>query len=479
MMKTNNHLNFTGMLLVLLLGLEACKAPQVVLKEANSVFPAQFTPAMADNMDSSQVDWRTYFNDDYLNALIDSSLRNNQEFNILLQEIEISRNEVLERSGDYQPMVRIGGGAGAEKPGRFTRDGAVEHSLEIDEGKAFPEPLGDFILGANASWEVDIWRKLRNARDAAQFRYMAQTEGKNLLITVLISEIAEAYYELMALDNLQVIINQNVVIQRDALEKVRQLKEFAQANQLAVNRFEAQLLNTQNQQYTIRQRMIETENRIRFLVGVYSEDIPRHSENLMGISVDSLRAGIPSQLLDNRPDIRKAALEMEAAKLDVQSARASFFPQLDLRAGIGFQAFNPGFLFNPESLVFNAAGDLMAPVINRKAIQARFNMATAFQIQSVFAYEQTLLQAYTDVLNQMNKLENFSQGLDIKSREVEVLVESVDVANNLFQFAKADYVEVLLTQEEVLDAQMELVETKLKQLQAKVQLYRALGGGWN
>jgi outer membrane protein TolC len=120
----------------------------------------------------------------------------------------------------------------------------------------------------------------------------------------------------------------------------------------------------------------------------------------------------------------------------------------------------------------------MAPLINGKAIQAQFNMASAQQIQSVFAYEQTILNAYTDVINQMAKLENYTHSFDTKSREVEVLRQSVEVANSLFQFAKADYVEVLLTQEEALDAEMELVEIKLSQLQAKVELYRALGGGW-
>lgn len=466
-------------MLIALMAFTACKAPSVVFHETQMEVPSYFDPSMVDSITMADVNWKTYFMDDYLEALIDSSLARNQELQIVLQEIEVSRSEVLERAGEYLPFVTTGGGIGAEKPGRYTRDGAVEHALEIEEGRHFPEPLGDYFFGASASWELDIWRRLRNAKDAAQFRFLAQTEGKNLLVTVLISEIAEAYYELMALDNLNIIIGQNLVIQREALDKAIRLKEFAKANQLAVNRFEAQLLNTQNQQFDIRQRMVETENRIRYLVGGYLDTIPRHSDRLMEISLDSIRAGVPPDLLNNRPDIRKASYEMAAAKLDIKVARANFFPRVDLRAGIGFQAFNPSFLFNPESLVFNAAGDLMAPLINRKAIQAQFNIASAHQIQSVFQYEQSLLQAYTDVLNQMNKLENYSESLDTKSREVEVLMQSVDVADNLFQFAKADYVEVLLTQEEVLDAQMELVETKLKQLQAKVHLYRALGGGWN
>jgi multidrug efflux system outer membrane protein len=426
----------------------------------------------------AQINWHDYFADNDLSALIDTALLHNQELNIVLQEIEISKSEVLEKKGEYLPFVDIGLGVGTEKTPRFTRNGSVEHNLEIDDGKAFPEPLNDFSIGANMSWEIDIWRKLRNAKDAAQIRYLAQTEGKNFLVTQLIAEVAESYYELKALDNLLKIINRNVSIQTEAYEKVKNLKEYAKTNQLVVNRFQAQLLNTQNQQYTIRQKITELENKIAFLTGTYSNDVNRNSDDFMELSLDSLQVGVPAQLLTNRPDIRKTELEMAAAKLDVKAARANFFPKVDLTAGLGFQAFNPKYLFNPESLLLNAAGELMAPLINRAAIKAHYNQASAVQIQSVYAYEQTLLQAYTDVLNQLAKLHNYSSSLTTKFNEVTVLEESVSIANDLFQYAKADYVEVLLTQEEVLDAEMELVETKLKQINTKVQMYRALGGGW-
>ena len=182
--------------------------------------------------------------------------------------------------------------------------------------------------------------------------------------------------------------------------------------------------------------------------------------------------------MQNRSDIRQAEYQLQAAKLDVLVARADFYPNLDISAGIGFQAFKPGFLLEPESILFSLAGDLIAPLINKKAIRARYNMASATQIQAVYQYEQTVLNAFTDVLNQLTKLENYSNSFATKQREVDILGESVNIANSLFRYAKADYVEVLLTQEEVLDAKMELVETKLLQLQAKVQIYRALGGGW-
>lgn len=465
--------------LLLLSGLASCGLPKVAMKQADPSVPERFTAQRAaDSTSVAAINWRAYFADPRLVGLIDTALQNNQELNIVLQELIVRQNEVLEKSGEYLPFVQVGAGAGAEKPGRFTRDGVVEHSLEIEEGRPFPEPLGDFQFGAVASWEVDIWRKLRNARDAAQLQYLAANEGRNFLISNLIAEIAESYYELMALDNLLEIINSNAVIQEEALRKVIIQKENAKANQLVVNRFEAQLLNTRNLQYEIRQRIVETENRINFLVGRYPAAIDRNATGFMGMEIDSIQSGIPARLLQNRPDIRQAEYELEAANLNVLVARADFYPRLDISSGVGFQAFNPSFLLNPESVLFNLAGDLTAPLINKKAIQARYNMASATQIQAVYQYEQTVLNAYTDVLNQLAKLDNYGNSLVTKQREVDILSESVNIANSLFQYAKADYVEVLLTQEEVLDAKMELVETKLQQLQAKVAIYRALGGGW-
>lgn len=354
----------------------------------------------------------------------------------------------------------------------------MEHELNIEPGTSFPEPLTNLQLGLTASWELDVWRKLRNARDAAEFRWIAQVEERHFLLTQVVAEMAEAYYELVALDNLLDIIQRNLEIQTNALEKMRFLKQSAKANQLAVNRFEAQLLNTQNQRFAIRQRIAQTENRMRFLLGNYVDSIPRNSVRWEQFEEDVPSPGIPSQLLAHRPDIRSVEQELIAARLDVKVARAQFYPDVTLLAGMGFEAFRPEFLIQPESIMYRMAGDLVAPLINRKAIRAQYQRANAVQLQTVYEYQQTVLLAHTDVLNQLAALDNYAQSFDTKRKEVAVLNHSVDVANSLFQFAKADYVEVLLTQEEVLDAQKELVETQLKHWHAKIGLYRALGGGW-
>lgn len=462
---------------VAVLLLNSCNLFNGTVREAKVQLPTRYGQS-ADTTGIGDIKWRSYFDDPNLVALIDTALKNNQELNIIQQEIEIRKNEIMSRQGDYLPSLQLGVGSGFEKSGQYTRNGAVEEQLNIRKGQPFPEPLGDLSLGAVATWEVDVWKKLHRAKDAAAQRYLASVEGKNFLVTQLVSEIAETYYDLLALDNLLTTINENIVIQSSALNSVKLQKESAKATQLAVSRFQAQLLKTTNLQYEVKQRIVEAENRINFLTARYPAPIQRSSTVFLSMPVDTLQAGVPSQLLVNRPDIKQAELQLKAAKLDVQVAKANFYPSLNIRSGLGFNAFNPAFLINPQSLAYNLAGDLMAPLINRKALKASYFSSKSSQLQAVYNYEQSVLNAFVDVQNQMAKMDNYTSSFDVKSQEVAILNQAVDVANSLFNSARADYVEVLLTQEEALQAKLELIEIKGKLLSGKVNLYRSLGGGW-
>lgn len=476
MINKNISLCFIGALL--LCCFSSCKIPEMALRKENRYVPESFN-ASADTSNPAGISWRAYFGDPNLVALIDTALQNNQELNITLREIEIGSNEVMVRKGEYRPFVQLMGGVGFEKDGRYTRHGAVDEQLTIKEGKKIPEPLPDMMIGAFASWEIDVWKKLRNAKKAAVLRYLSSIEGKNYLITRLIAEISSSYYELLALDNQLEIIQRNIEIQENALHIIKQQKEYAKATQLAVNRFEAQLLHTQNLQYAIRQQIIETENRLNYLAGRFPQTIKRNASDIIQYGTETVHAGIPSRLLENRPDIRRAEMELEASKLDVSIARASFYPSFRLTAGIGLQAFNAAYLVKPESILYNLAGDLVAPLVNKNAIKAAFATANARQAQAVYEYERTILNAHIEVLNQLSRIENFSKSEETTSKEVEILTQSITISNNLFRSARADYMEVLLTQREALESRIDLVEIRLKRQLAKVNIYQALGGGWN
>lgn len=462
-----------------LLAFTGCKAPSVAQKIANNELPESYN-GLQDSTNTGKISWKDYFTDPNLNALIDTALANNQELSIMLQEIEIAKNEVRERRGEYLPFVGFKGGAEVEKVGRYTRNGAVEATTEIRPGEEFPEPLSDYSVGLQATWELDVWKKLRNAKKAAVSRYLGSIEGRNFMVTNLIAEIANSYYELLALDNELAIINQNIEIQSKALRIVKLQKEAAQATELAVRRFQAEVFSTQSLRFDTQQKITETENKINFLVGRLPQPIKRNSEIFNDLVPETVYAGLPSQLLQNRPDIRQAELELEASKLDVKVAKARFYPSLGMSAGIGLQAFNPSYLTKtPESLLYSLVGDITAPLINRNAIKASYYSANAKQLQAVYAYERTILNAYFEVTNQLSNLDNLEKSYGLKEQEVEALTQSIEISNTLFRSARADYMEVLLTQRDALESKFELVETKVKQMNAFVHIYRALGGGWN
>ena len=464
---------------LILLAFTACTTPDLVQRTAKTNVPETYRETK-DTTNTAKVKWRQYFTDVYLNELIDSALNNNQELNITLQEIDISNNEVSARKGEYLPFVNLGVATGVDKVGRYTRNGALEANNEIKPGREFPEPLGDFMVGAFASWEVDIWHKLRNSKKAALTRYLSSIEGRNFMVTNLIAEIANSYYELLALDNQLDIVNQNIEIQGSALEVVKLQKAAARVTELAVRKFQAEVYNTRSLQFQIQQDIYETENRINFLVGRYPQSVERNAANFNDLVPSVIQAGVPSQLLSNRPDIKKAELELMAAKLDVEVARARFYPSLGINAGVGFQAFSPSLLLKtPESLLFSLAGDLMAPLINKNEIKATYFNANAKQIQAVYDYEQTILNAYIEVANQLSNIDNLKSSYDLKAQEVEALIQSVTIAGDLFKSARADYMEVLLTQRDALESRFELVETKKQQMNTMVNIYKALGGGWN
>jgi outer membrane protein TolC len=210
----------------------------------------------------------------------------------MLQEIEIAKNEVSAKKGEYLPSVGVKVGAGVDKVSRYTNIGAMEKNTEIEPGREMPEPLFDFGVGVQAQWETDIWGKLHNATKAQLQRYFASVEGKNFMVTHLIAEIADSYYELLALDNELMVINENVKIQNDALVVVNDLKKNARSNKLAVKRFEAQILKTQGMQYDIKQKITETENRINYLVGRFPQPVQRDQQSFDKLVPQTVYTGI-------------------------------------------------------------------------------------------------------------------------------------------------------------------------------------------
>lgn len=456
--------------------LSSCQIPDLCGPEPGRCMPSDFN-GTSTLQSSALVGFEEFFDDSTLTRLICEGLNGNQELKILWQEVQIANNEVTKRRGAIFPFVTLGTRAGLEKSSTFTRAGAVDSQLNLS-GHPFPDPLPDFLVAANVTWEVDIWRALRNARDAATLRYLGTMEGRNYVVTRLVAEIAENYYALIALDKRLETLDATIALQEQSLEVAEAKKAAAQGTELGVQRFTAEVEKNRSEKLIVRQEIIEVENRINFLLGRFPQPVERPSVDFIELSLNSLQVGVPSQLLLNRPDIRKAERELAAAGLDVQVARARFYPTLTLTGGVGYDAFNPKYLFmTPDALIANLAGDLVAPLINKSAIKADYQTANAVQLEAIYNYQRTILNAFTEVINRVSMVENYTQSIEIKKRQLEALELSVEKASSLFQFAEAEYIEVLFAQRDLMDARMVLIETKRQQLSAIINAYQALGGG--
>lgn len=484
-----------------LLILPSCHLPKLRLAEPGAALPAgfnygaagsesssalvaavggagavNFTSRAPSSENSAHLGIEEFYKDTPLVRLIQQALAGNRELKMLDEEVQIAGNEILARQGAYLPFVTFGASAEAEKPSRYTRAGAVESNLDILPGRSFPSPLPNYRTAFNLFWELDIWRELRNARDAAAQRYVAASERRNSFVTRLVAEVAENYYRLLALDQRLVTLDQTIAIQEQSLEMAKAKKEAGRGTELPVQRFLAEVSKNQSEKLIVKQEIIEVENRINLLVYRSPEPVERAQTGFFDLDIP-LNIGLPAQLLQNRPDIRQAERELAAAGLDVKVARAHFFPSMSIRAGIGFEAFNPRYLFNPEALIYNAAGELVAPLINRKAIRAEYLSANAKQLESVYNYQLVILSAFTEVVNRVSMVENYRKSIEIKRQQLESLEASVDTATKLFQNARVEYIEVLFAQRDLLDARTVVIETKKQQLSAIVNAYQALGGG--
>ncbi|MCU0318993.1 MAG: efflux transporter outer membrane subunit [Flavobacteriales bacterium] len=432
----------------------------------------------ADSTSGATIAWREHFNDPVLIALIDTALRNNPDRLIALQRVEAARAQVRGAKGALLPEVGVAASAGVRKFGLYTMDGAGNITTEITPGQIVPIDLPDYFGAFTATWEVDVAGRLRNLKRGAQARLIASAEGANWVTSQLVAEVAATYYDLLALDNELAVARRTIASQEEALEVITAQKETGRANELAVEQFTAQLLSVQALARMIEQDIRETENGLNFLLGRYPQPIARDPQALLS-ALPLLSAGVPSQLLSNRPDIREAAMNVEAARFDLKAAKAAFYPTVTLTAHYGLQAFSTEYLFQtPSSLAYGLLGGLTAPLINRAAIEAEFRGAKAEQIGALHDYQRSLLNGVVEVSNALANVRTLQEVDSLKSRQSEVMVRSVETATELYGAARAEYLEVLFAQQNALQAQLELFDVKRRQRFATVDLYRALGGGW-
>lgn len=432
-----------------------------------------------DTTNVADINWRAFFTDSLLIQLIDTALLYNPDLQMAAQRIEAARASFRFQTGELFPKISASLNGGIRKFGLYTMDGAGNIVTEITPGQWVPIHLPDINPGFLAQWEIDLWGKLRNLRKSALANMMSTNEIRSLVISSLVSDIALSYYELQALDAELNIIQQTIVKQQEALDVIQLQKDAARANELAVQQFTAQLLGTKAMEKEVLQQITLVENRINFLIGRFPQPVARTAMVTQISTTHMLNAGIPSQLLENRPDIKAARFQVEASRFNVKAAKAAFFPNINITAGVGYQAFDPKLLFmTPASLAYSAIGSLVAPLINMNALKAQFRKAKAEQISSMYEYQKSILNGFTEVVNELSNIRNLTDNTSFKKQQSDVMQQAVVTSRELYRAGRANYLEVLVAQQNALMVNLELVNVQLRQKKAHVNLYKALGGGW-
>ncbi|MDN3586147.1 TolC family protein [Pedobacter aquatilis] len=424
--------------------------------------------------------WKAVFTQPDLRSLIDTTLKNNLSIQSGVQRVLVAGlNLRLSRSKLY-PSLSAGISAGIDHYGDYTMNGVGNYdtnfSDNLNDKQRIPSPTPDYFAGFRSSWEIDIWGKLSEKKRAAYNRYLSSQAGLQWYKTQIISQVAELYYELTALDKRLEILQRNILLQNKGLEIVEAQMAGGRATALAVSQFKAQRMATQGRQFEIRQAINRIENELNMLMGRYRGKPGRDTSAITKVLPREVYAGIPAKVILSRPDVREAELQLAASKADVNAARKAFLPTLTLDAYAGYNSFKLPLLFSPASMAAGFLGGLSAPLLNRAALKNSSEVANSAQLSAFYNYQGRIIKAYQEVSVQLSAIENYKQAYRFKSNEVEELKKAVSTANDLYLSGYASYLEVIVAQRSVLDAEMQQVDLKQKSYSSLINLFRALGG---
>lgn len=460
-----------------LLFLSSCKTTEKI--ENKIVKIPQLYHFEKDTLNSGILNYRDYFKDQKLIHLIEIGLQNNFDLLEASQNIAIAKNRFKIQESKLFPMIGAQITSSQSRISNYTAEGAGNKNTEIETNQYIPNPLSNYGMGLYANWEIDLWGKLKNGKKAAYSRYFAQNEFKKWITSSIVAKISTQYYELLALENELKVIEETLRLEEEALFILQLQKESGKANALAVKQFEAEISNSISKKINVLQRRIETENDLNIILGRFKEPIGITNASFLDETITKVNIGTPKDLLVNRPDIKQAEYELLASKCDVIAAQKAFLPSLNIGGQMGFQAYKSSLIFStPESWIYQFVGSLTTPLWNKSAIKNHFNIVRLEQINAYLNYQKKIIVAFQEVDSEANQLVNLDQLFQNKKKEVNLLNESILISNELFKSGKANYMEVLMAQRSAFTAKIELIETKKRQFQSKVFLYKILGGGW-
>lgn len=421
---------------------------------------------LQDTTSMAEVSWREMFTDPLLITYIEEGLNNNIDIRVAVQQIAAAEAYVKQGKAGYLPTLILGAGVNHQILSRNSQFGSF-----------FDGSITQYEATGNLSWEADIWGKIRSNDRAFQASYLQTVAAHQAVKTELIASIASMYYQLLSLDKQLEITQETIETRGSSLETTKALKEAGTVTEVAVKQTEAQLYRARAVVVDIENNIRLVENTLSILLGDTPHDIERTDLARQQITTE-LQAGVPGQLLRNRPDVIAAEYNLVNAFELTNVARSNFYPSLRLTAAGGFQSLDIAELFNANSLFANLAGSLAQPLLNQRRIRTQFEVAQAQQQIALLDFKRSLLVASREVSDALYNYEAAVEKIKFKSEEYGAYELATTYSEELLNNGLANYLEVLTARENALNSQLELVNERFNRLDAIVELYRALGGGW-
>lgn len=409
-----------------------------------------------DTASIATLGWRNLFSDKNLQALIDKGLERNTNLRVAHIRVKAAEAVLMNARLSYLPSVVL------------TPDGSIS-------GTEGAKAIKTYNLAASASWEIDLFGKVTNAKREALAALEGSRAYRQAVETQLIATIANSYYMLLMLDRQLIISEQTLITWKETEHSIEALKRAGKSNDAAVLQAKANRLALEASVVSIRKSIRETENGLSALLADTSHDIMRGALQKQQFP-DTLSAGLPVQLLANRPDVRQAEWNLAQAYYATNAARSAFYPSLTLSGSIGWTNNVGGVVVNPGSWLFSAVGSLMQPLFNKGTNIANLRQAKARQEEALLLFQQSLLDAGKEVNNALTRWQSARIRMDYVNQQIMTLQEAVRKTELLMQHTSTNYLEVLTARQRLLEAELTQAQDKFEEIQGVIDLYHAVGG---
>lgn len=409
-----------------------------------------------DTASIATLGWRNLFSDKNLQALIDKGLERNTDLRVAHTRVKAAEAVLMNARLSYLPSVVL----------------APDGSISGTEGA---KAIKTYNLAASASWEIDLFGKVTNAKREALAALEGSRAYRQAVETQLIATIANSYYMLLMLDRQLIISEQTLITWKETEHSIEALKRAGKSNDAAVLQAKANRLALEASVVSIRKSIRETENGLSALLADTSHDIMRGALQKQQFP-DTLSAGLPIQLLANRPDVRQAEWNLAQAYYATNAARSAFYPSLTLSGSTGWTNNVGGVVVNPGSWLFSAVGSLMQPLFNKGTNIANLRQAKARQEEALLLFQQSLLDAGKEVNNALTRWQSARIRMDYVNQQIMTLQEAVRKTELLMQHTSTNYLKVLTARQRLLEAELTQAQDKFEEIQGVIDLYHAVGG---